>query len=267
MSFTAATYNVLATAYLDKGDYSAVEPHLLEPERRIPALVRHIAGLDADLLCLQEVEADVYAALEEGLGALGYAGLCEWKGRGKPDGCAVFFRPAVFTLRKRARLEYHDRQHGPDRHSGHVALLLAVDYEGRLLGVANTHLRWDRPATRKSEHVGHRQAVELLEACRDFQPACAGWIVCGDFNARPGSEILATFGKAGFEHAHAGRPHVRSAVVNRKASLLDYLCHTRQLGSRPIDPPPVSDATVLPAADQPSDHLPLLAEFAWAEAP
>jgi hypothetical protein len=32
MSFKAATYNVLATAYLDKGDYSGVPVELLDPE-------------------------------------------------------------------------------------------------------------------------------------------------------------------------------------------------------------------------------------------
>jgi CCR4-NOT transcription complex subunit 6 len=263
MTFKAATYNVLATAYLGKGDYSAVAPDLLEPERRVPALVRHVIGLGADLLCLQEVEADAFAALEEALGPLGFAGCYEWKGRGKPDGCATFFRASVFALRHRARLEYQDREKGPDSHSGHVALLLALEHESRLLGVANTHLRWDRPRTRKNDQVGHRQAVELLDACRHFEPPCAGWIVCGDFNRRPESEVVATFRQAGFEHTHAGRPHVRSAVTNGRTSLIDYLFHTEQLRSRPIDPPAVSDATVLPAPDQPSDHLALLAEFDW----
>src|SRR3954470_3765630 len=108
MSFMAATYNVLATFYLGRGDYSAVPADLLDPERHVPALVRHVAGLDADLLCLQEVEADVFEALQAGLGPAGYAGLCEFKGRGKPDGCATFFRTGVFALRRAVRLEYRD---------------------------------------------------------------------------------------------------------------------------------------------------------------
>jgi len=36
---------VLGTAYLGRVDYSSVSPDLLDPERRIPALVRHVAGL------------------------------------------------------------------------------------------------------------------------------------------------------------------------------------------------------------------------------
>jgi mRNA deadenylase 3'-5' endonuclease subunit Ccr4 len=264
MTFRAVTYNALATAYLGKGDYSAVPPDLLDPERRTQALVRHVAGLDPDLLCLQEVEADVFGALQAALGPLGYEGHYEWKGRGKPDGCATFFRTAAFTLRKAARLEYQDREKGPHEHSGHVALLLALTHESRLLGVANTHLRWDRPGTPRGKQVGHRQAVELLDACARFDPPCDGWIVCGDFNRRPDSEVVATFQKAGFAFAHASRPHVRSAVANGRSSLIDYLFHTRQLLARPVDPTPVTGATVLPSEEQPSDHLPLEAEFEWA---
>jgi mRNA deadenylase 3'-5' endonuclease subunit Ccr4 len=264
MTFTAATYNVLATAYLGRGDYSAVPPGLLDPGRRTTALVRHIAGLGVDVLCLQEVEADVFDALRAGLEPLGYAGRCEFKGRGKPDGCATFFRTGVFALRQAVRLEYRDDEKGPGRHSGFVALLLALGHSGRLLGVANTHLRWDRPGTPGHGQVGHRQAVELIEACRRFDPPCDGWVVCGDFNRGPGSEVVATFRGAGFAFAHAGRPHVRSAVANRRASLIDYLFHTGGLVARPIDPRPVEDRTVLPSADEPSDHLALTAEFDWA---
>jgi protein angel len=263
MTFTAATYNVLATAYLGRGDYAAVPAAVLDPDRRTAALVRHVAALDADLLCLQEVEADVLAALRAGLEPVGHDGLCEFKGRGKPDGCATFFRTGVFALQKAERLEYRDDEKGPGRHSGFVALLLALGHAGRRLGVANTHLRWDRPGTPRHGQVGHRQAVELLEACRRFDPPCDGWIVCGDFNRGPASDVVATFREAGLTFAHAGRPHVRSAVANRRASLIDYLFHTSGLTARPVDPPPVDDRTVLPSADEPSDHLALAATFDW----
>src|SRR5262249_9512455 len=118
MPFLAATYNVLATAYLGRGDYSAVPPEVLDPDRRAAALTRHIAGFDADLRCLQEVEADVLAARRAGLEPRGYAGLYEPKARGKPDGSATFFRTSVLSLLKATRLEYRDDEHGPGRHSG-----------------------------------------------------------------------------------------------------------------------------------------------------
>jgi mRNA deadenylase 3'-5' endonuclease subunit Ccr4 len=265
MSFEIVTYNVLATAYLDRGDYSAVPPELLYPDWRIPVLVKHISDLDADLLCLQEVEADVFGALDSGLSPHGYEGRYEPKGHGKPDGCAVFWRTSAFALRAARRLEYHDCENGPIEHSGHVALLLALEHEGRLLGVADTHLRWDKPGTPRAKQVGYRQATELLDACKRFEPACVGWLICGDFNRRPNSEVVSAFREAGYEYAHAGRPHVRSVVANHRAGLIDYIFHTDTLQSRPFDPPEVSDSTVLPAVGQPSDHLALTAEIEWVD--
>jgi mRNA deadenylase 3'-5' endonuclease subunit Ccr4 len=265
MSFRVATYNVLATAYLAKGDYSRVPKELLDPVRRVPALVRHVTGLKADLICLQEVEVDVFEALEGALEPQGYTGHLELKGRAKPDGCATFYSSRVFTLSKAMRLEYQDREKGPAEHSGFVALLLALKCKKMILGVANTHLRWDRPGTPLGRQIGRRQVLELLERCQDFDPPCDGWLLCGDLNSRPDSPVVATIQKAGFEYAHIGRPQVRSAVINGRASLLDYLFHTSGLLARPVDPPKVVAAKGLPSREHPSDHLPFLAEFAWAK--
>src|SRR5689334_15445529 len=121
MPFKAVTYNVLATAYIRPAWYAGVAPALLRPERRVPAVVRHIDSLGADLLCLQEVEKETLAALEGRLGPLGYTGHYEKKGGGKPDGCAVLFREGVFALRERQRLDYRDGERGAAGDSGHLA--------------------------------------------------------------------------------------------------------------------------------------------------
>ena len=70
---------------------------------------------------------------------------------------------------------------------------------------------------------------------------------------------------AGYSFAHADRPHIRSAVANGRAKLIDYVFHTAGLRARALDPPAVTDDTKLPSPDQPSDHLALVAEFDWAE--
>jgi endonuclease/exonuclease/phosphatase (EEP) superfamily protein YafD len=68
---------------------------------------------------------------------------------------------------------------------------------------------------------------------------------------------------AGYAFAHMGRAHTRSAVANGRAKLIDYVFHTAGLRACPLDPPSITDDTRLPSLDQPSDHLPLLAEFDW----
>jgi mRNA deadenylase 3'-5' endonuclease subunit Ccr4 len=263
MSFKIVTWNVLANAYIRPELYPSVGSDFLDTARRVPALVAHADALDADLLCLQEVERPVFTALNRQLAPLGYAGRYEKKGKGRPDGCATFFRQAAFTLRGTQRLEYSDRGPGQED-SGHVALLLALEHQGRLLGVANTHVRWDKPGTPREGQVGFRQVMEMLEACGRFSPHCSGWVVCGDFNRTPADEAVAAMRQAGFTFAHEGRPQVKSAVANGRARLIDYIFHSQALRSRPFDPPALDDATLLPSAGQPSDHVALMAEVEWA---
>jgi mRNA deadenylase 3'-5' endonuclease subunit Ccr4 len=265
MRFRVATYNVLATAYVKPDYFPGVPEHFLQPQWRVPALARHVEGLDCDIVCLQEVEPDVFTALDRRLGPLGYAGRYEQKGRGKPDGCATFFRQGTFGLNQARRLEYRDRERGPADHSGHIALLLALERDGRSLGIANTHVRWQKPDTPRDENVGLRQVAELVEAYQGFDPSCRDWVVCGDFNFKPDSEVVAVMRDAGFAFAHADRPEVRSAVAHGRAKLIDFIFHTAGLRSRPLDPPAITDETKLPAPGEPSDHVALVAEFDWAE--
>jgi mRNA deadenylase 3'-5' endonuclease subunit Ccr4 len=265
MSFTVASYNILATVYIKPEWYPGVPEHLLRPEIRIPAVVSHVESLNADILCLQEVEPSAFACLADRLERLGYVGYYEQKGRKRPDGCATFLRTGSFTVRRVQRLEYSDRESGEESHSGHVALLLALEHDGRVLGVANTHIRWAAPNTPREEQVGYRQVVELIAACQQFDPPCRDWVICGDFNYSPDAEAICAMCDAGYAFAHAGKPHLRSAVANGRAKLIDYVFHTAGLRSRPLDPPPVSDDTKLPSPDQPSDHLALVAEFDWTE--
>ena len=40
----------------------------------------------------------------------------------------------------------------------------------------------ERPQLQIESQFCVEQGVELIEACRRFDPPCHGWIVCGDFN-------------------------------------------------------------------------------------
>jgi len=265
MAFTVATYNILASAYIKPEWYEGVPEQFLRPESRSSAVVNHVEALRADVICLQEVEPVVFSALSGRLGPLGYVGHFEQKGHGKPDGCATFTRRTMFTVRQTQRLEYRDRENGSEKHSGHVALLVAVEREGHVLGIANTHIRWSKPGTPCDEHVGYRQVTELIDACRTFEPHCRDWVICGDFNAAPDTEVIGAVLNAGYAFAHADRPNIRTAVANGRALLIDYVFHTAGLRAKPLDPPAIDDDTKLPYQDQPSDHLGLVAEFDWGE--
>ncbi len=259
MTFTVATYNVLATGYMRREWYPRTPFELLRDARRKPALAEYVAALEADIYCLQEVEHDAFALVRARLEVLGYAGTLAMKGGQRPDGCAVFFRTDRVELLEERRLEYDDGDGG--RPSGHVAQLLRFAVEERTLHVANTHLVWDAPYTPSAARKGLRQVRELL-AERDRWQDGAPWIICGDLNATPDSDLLGALRAAGLAFSHAATP-APTCNANREAKLIDYVLYEPPLLAEPCPVTPIDDTTPLPSATEPSDHVPVIARLQW----
>jgi endonuclease/exonuclease/phosphatase family metal-dependent hydrolase len=174
---------------------------------------------------------------------------------GKPDGCATFVHHG---LRRRQvwPLRYEDE-------TGHVALLVALEVGEALIGIANTHLRWDPEDTPKEERIGRRQLLQLLEELKRFAPPCAGWIVCGDLNATPDSSLLMAARQSGFLDPYEGHGG-ETCNSNRRKKRIDYLLHSPSLCCKPRELPCIDDETPLPSESEPSDHLAIAGTFTFA---
>jgi CCR4-NOT transcription complex subunit 6 len=262
LSFSVASYNLLANAYVQYTRYKRTPRMVLAPAWRVPALVHQVTNLGTDVLCLQEVDMETFAALKSRLAALSYEAQYARKLANQPDGCATFYRRHDFELIATRVVEYADGAHG-QANSGHLALILLLRVAGRVVGIANTHLSWDPPGTANSAKLGHRQAQQLLNACRIMAPSCQGWLICGDLNATPDSEIIATLESAGFQYAHAGLAQTYTCKVDAEVKMIDYLFHSPEFRAEPESVVAISDQTVLPSAEQPSDHLPIVSRFFW----
>lgn len=264
MSFAVTSYNVLADAYINPGWYPGTPAAVLDRHRRLPALVRRIADLGAEVICLQEVEPDVFTALEEHLQPRGYGGRFARKGHGKPDGCATFVKLAAFVQSEMRVLNYADgAEDRPD--SGHVAEMNVLVHGGRLLGVANTHLKWDRPGTPEADQWGLRQIVQLLRQCDEATSGCPSWIICGDFNVLADSAVVRALQRTGLIDAYQDRADLYTCNSNRLVKRIDYLFHTADLIARPVALPAIDNQTALPSEQEPSDHLPIMAWLDWAD--
>jgi len=257
-AFTLATWNILATAYIRRDYYPNTLPDVLDPRWRVPALVKRARELDVDILCLQEVEAESFAALEAGLSPLGYSGRLAMKAGRKPDGCAIFFRTATCRLIAEQRIVYTDGGHGPN--SGHIGQLAAFDVTGGRLDLLNTHLKWDPPSTPRDRQWGYRQAVQALAALPETH-STGLQIICGDFNVTAASAVIELLSAAGFHRTHHGGPGIYTCNSSREPKLIDFICYRGPVCVRPSALPVIDGATPLPSSDQPSDHLPLVARF------
>jgi mRNA deadenylase 3'-5' endonuclease subunit Ccr4 len=263
VSFSVATYNILASAYAHRGWYPRTPAIVLRPEWRIPALARHVAGLKADLLCLQEVEPDLLARLRAELAVSGYDVHYARNAGRRPDGLAMFYRKEAFITVSASRLVFTDGD-GAAPDSGCIALIALFRVEERLLGVINTHLLWDPPGSSLTAQRGYRQARQLLAEYRKLENSAAAWILAGDLNVTPESALVAMMRGAGLDYAHR-RLSVATCNVKGEARMIDYLYHSTALCSEPDAPAPIDDRTILPSAEQPSDHVPLMARFTWLD--
>lgn len=240
-----ASYNVLATAYIKPEYYPDADEAILNRSARHPALVQRVLGLSADVYCLQEVDAEVLASLQEWMP--GYTCRYLPKGRGRPDGCATLIHGLeVVDWRE---VVYSDR-------SGHVALILETNFAGRRLALANTHVKWDPSGTPLGERHGYLQILDLLQTLCDMD--CDEWIVCGDFNVTPRDELVRCLREAGLNEAFDGLDRPYTFVSKGKARKIDYIFHSAGLEASPEALPRVS---ALPSEHEPSDHLPLVASF------
>jgi mRNA deadenylase 3'-5' endonuclease subunit Ccr4 len=258
MAFSVLSYNILADVYIDAQWYPQTPPDVLRPSNRRPALVQHIAGMGADVICLQEVELDVLDAIESSMRPMGYVAHYAQKGAGKRDGCATLVRSAAFRVLESQVIHYADA--APGRcDSGHVALVLNLGMENRVVGIANTHLKWDPPRTPTAECYGPRQIAALMSDPRFLALRRGPRVVCGDLNVLPDGDVIAVLRSAGFESAF--REPQPTCVAHGRAQTVDYIFHTPDLVARPAKLPMISDNASLPSTAEPSDHLPIMAWF------
>ena len=234
---------------------------VLNPAWRVPAVVQHASALKADILCIQELEPDVFASLRAVLGGDGYHAQYARKGAGRPDGLAIFYKPKNCELLATERLPYAD---GGDRtDSGYIALLVMCRSAGELIGIINTHLMWDPAVNAPSSRRGYRQARQLLDVWQKIKSSATAWVLAGDFNATPESDLVAMICAAGFDYSHRGLAEMATCNVNGEPRMIDYLFYTGALRARPRAIVAVNRHSVLPSAEAPSDHVPVSAEFDW----
>jgi endonuclease/exonuclease/phosphatase family metal-dependent hydrolase len=233
------SWNVLADAYVRREYYPNTSPEVLHRAKRRKAVAERIATFDdVEVLCLQEVDAALFALAEEKLPeSIGRL----FRKRGKGEGCAIFVRSAMSSNPEWRELVFSDL-------SGHVALGVTIGE----LTVVNTHLKWEPDGTPTDVHRGYIQLREVL----DTWPS-GPRVVCGDFNALPGSDVLALATSRGLLDGYASLPDAYTCNAENTKKRIDFILHTADFTATPSATPKIDDTTPLPSDVEPSDHVPI----------
>ena len=233
MRLSVLTWNLLSDSLVNPIWHGSSKPEDIDPVRRWGRLLRRLRALEADLFCLQEVQGH---RLVELAGA-----FPEHQWRHAPHGghgVAIGFRGRVDAVEA--------VEVGAKR-------ALVADVGG--LRVACVHLSWTGPPV-----GGRRRGLEQLEAVLALEPD----VVAGDFNALPDWPESERLRRAGLVPTGAPGP---TCNANRWLQRLDevWIRAGEVLDRRSL--PPITEATPMPSATHPSDHLPLGVDLDVVPAP
>jgi mRNA deadenylase 3'-5' endonuclease subunit Ccr4 len=254
VTFTAVTYNVLAQSFIHGDRYPLCGSTALDPVHRNALLFTRIEELDADLLCLQELEPDVHDDLRGRLEVTHHHAYAQRSRR--PDGVAIFARRSLFGWLGHDRLQFEANPRGGDN----LAIIARLTFDGRPLHAACAHLPWQPESTSQAEHLAYRQMLELL-GYRDATAPDATWIFAGDFNATPRSIVLAAALERGMDESCRNQRPSDTCAVNGLRKLDYLLFSTGRFEPRPGALPELTPDIAMPSDTEPSDHLPLRVDF------
>lgn len=206
-TFRVLTYNILSEIYANTQSYPQCPSWALAWTYRKRNLIREMSHFDADILCLQEVQADHYEDhFQPYFQRKGYEGCFKGKTReamgrrGKIDGCATLYRTDMFSLREQFVVEFNTIAQSRTKEprilnralKGNVGLILILDtFDGSgPVVVANTHLYWDPEYTdvKLFQMDAFMQELELLIQTRQLG-SDVPIVLAGDFNSEPVSSV------------------------------------------------------------------------------
>ena len=218
------TWNLLAPTYATQTKFPWASKQALSWSHRRKLIVQQLAAIDADVVCLQEVEVAQWDELYAQLRGLGYDGVLQETRNDHPVACATLLkrdRLACVRTESRSRAMITVAKTAPGHDSADDA---------QLLYVANVHLE----AGPQKEQTRLLQLGSLLKRLRAqaemegavgasaSSPAAAPpLVIAGDFNCEPRSAAHAMLGvRPGDGAPRSGAASLKGAVAAAAASLL-----------------------------------------------
>ena len=263
MPFTVATYNVLASAYIQRAWYRRTPALALTPAWRVPALVQHISNLGAESFVFRRSSRKLSLPCGRRSASAATAANTRANLPRDPTASRYFIGARFLNCSARAcsltRMALARRIPVTLRQSRYCVAPTA--YSALSIRISCGTRLEQRPAAQ----IGLRQARQLLTEYESCAADARGWIISGDFNVTPQSEIVALMEQAGFRYAHCDLPDVYTCNIGAKARLIDYLFHSAKFYANPLAPTRIDDKTILPSASEPSDHVALMATFNWKD--
>jgi len=263
--FRIMSFNILAETYATSERHSYVPCWALSGDYRKQRILKEILQLDADIICLQEVEGKQFSEFfEPELRNEKYAGIFRPKSRARTmdntanvDGCAMFFRKEKFRIIEDRLIEFQslalsrfseltgDRA-GFERvmtkdNIAVAAVLEVLSRQGQRKSskiiIANTHIHWD-PDMSDVKLLQAQFLTEELSSLKAKIGEDCPMVVAGDFNSMPSSGVYSLL-----RDGYAPADHPAFQSYNFGKYTRDGTMHSLRLVSAyaPIGEPPFTN--------------------------
>lgn len=222
------SYNILADVYaqteLSKTVlYPYCAPYALQLDYRQNLIKKELAGYNADIICLQEVDKGVFTdSLTPALDAFGLDGVFRIKEK-QHEGLATFYRRSKFKLLSRHDIMLSEALTSNPIHSEllerlstnstlkdkilqrsttlQVTVLEDLNKPDRKVCVANTHLYWHPKGGNVRLFQMGTALQHLSHVISEVAPG-APLVFCGDFNSTPNSGVFQLVSEAAVPQQH-----------------------------------------------------------------
>lgn len=246
-SVRVMSYNVLFDGYVttlhaQTNLFPYVKPEMLHEMYRMQLVFEELVESDSDVICLQEMGENVFRTFfEPMLRPLGFFGFYSNKTGTTREGCATFVRSSCFDVVEEQTLELSAAVKSsqdpvmqavlaqfPEIAKGiekipsvaQLTLLRCKQDQSRLLLMANTHLfyREDSHLIRLLQTVAMMSGIESIQSrVQEQQHSSVSVVLCGDFNAFPGTAPIKYLLDGGIDSSHEHWQQATSFKWSRSA--------------------------------------------------
>lgn len=187
-NISIGSYNILAYNFAKMGNYSYCDDEILSVKYRAPRILKQILNLNYDILCLQEVDRDLFFEFyRPNLENAGYDVIINSNTNNVT--IVTIFKRDKFSLENSHFLDLNEDLSKLDDHflkykEAHVAQL-KIKGSDKKLAITNTHIFWNP----EFEFVKYGQVSKIMMFLINNYSDTPK-IFAGDFNSLPWSNVL-----------------------------------------------------------------------------
>lgn len=196
IQFKVLSFNILSQDRIDRQhrSFGKKQDHHLSWEYRLQGIQREINTVDADIVCMQEIQFTDQDTINTEVGdfmmSLGYKHHAFKRKGTKNDGCVIFYKEAIFVSEEVSLVKLYNDEIACLKSSSSVGIIVRLrTKQASWVVIGTLHLQYgsDKHLTRLAQTAIF--LAELKRVCTGDKGQIHPCILAGDFNMEPYTDL------------------------------------------------------------------------------